>query len=210
MSTASTQTPDNFLTMEETWRDIVDFEQLYQVSNFGRVRSVDRTILTQRGPFRYKGKILSPSIGTNGYYGLVLRKNGCAYPKMIHRLVAEAFIGIPPNMEVDHIDFNKLNNHISNLQILSHISNVRRSSWYNSGYNKSGEHNPRAKSIVRIANGKQILVSNCGKEFCKGLGMNYSTFRAKMQKGGIIINNITYKYGTAYQENCKKERLHNW
>lgn len=183
--------------MEEVWKDIKEFKGLYQVSTLGRVRSVDRDVNTLRGVRHYKERVLSAAIGTNGYYGVVLRRDGQSFSKMVHRLVAETFIGVPDNVEVDHIDYNKLNNQVSNLQILSHVDNVRRSYHYVHIYDRHGSRNPRAKDIICVDGNNTYNVSNCGKEFCKRIGMNYSTFRYKMQNGGIIINSKLYKYEDA-------------
>ena len=74
--------------MEEIWKDIKDFEGLYQVSSLGRVRSLDR-IINHR---KLKGKILSQAYNTGGYLFVNLHKNNLAKPKTVHRLIANAFI----------------------------------------------------------------------------------------------------------------------
>ena len=99
--------------MQEIWKDIKGYEGLYQVSNFGRVKSIERMIKNRK----CEEVIKVPSFSNKGY----LRLSLCNYGKIkyysIHRLVAEAFI---PNDEnkptVDHIDRNKTNNHVNNLR----------------------------------------------------------------------------------------------
>jgi len=88
--------------MNEIWRSIKDYEGLYEVSNWGRVRN-SRT-----------GRVLRPGLAGNGYYTVnICRRNS----KCIHRLVAEAFIPNPNNYpEVNHKDENKLNNRVDNLE----------------------------------------------------------------------------------------------
>ena len=96
--------------MIELWKDIKDYEGLYQVSNFGRILSLN---------YRRTGKseLLKPGKDTYGYYQVVLRKNGEPKTIKVHRLVAEAFIPNPENKPtVDHIDRNKLNNFVGNLR----------------------------------------------------------------------------------------------
>jgi hypothetical protein len=106
------------MTETEVWKDIETYEGLYQVSNHGRIQSCDRMCLDKNGrSVPRKGKILSPYANDYGYLRIrlyTLNKPKCFY---VSRLVAIAFI--PPvdgKPEVDHIDRNKLNNHVSNLK----------------------------------------------------------------------------------------------
>lgn len=106
--------------MEEEWKDIKGLEDLYQVSNLGRVRSLDRT-LEQRGPqgepciFHYKGKIIKPVLNYNGYMVVPLGKNKPW--NVVHRLVARAFIPNPYNKPmVNHINGDKTDNRAENLE----------------------------------------------------------------------------------------------
>lgn len=111
--------------INEVWKPIRGYVGYYEVSNFGRVRSLDRWITYKDGrKIFYKSVILQPAIATNGYYTVVLRKNNKSHTKTVHRLVAEAFIPNPQNLpEVNHKDFNKLNNFIGNLEWVSHKTN---------------------------------------------------------------------------------------
>lgn len=103
--------------MKEVWKQIKEFEGLYEVSNLGNVRSVDRFVNHSKGGKSLKkGKILKPSIG-NGYLAVILSKNNILVRKNIHRLVAEAFIPNPYNLkQINHKDENKLNNIFTNLE----------------------------------------------------------------------------------------------
>ena len=111
--------------MEEVWKDIKGFEGLYQISNFGNVKSLDRTVKiigkNQFGTFitykQIKGKILSQSINKYGYCQVVLYKNGKGFNKLVHQLVAIAFIDNVENKPtVNHKDGNKTNNYETNLE----------------------------------------------------------------------------------------------
>ena len=100
--------------MEEYWRDVPDYEGLYQVSNKGRVRSLTRYVGTQYGRKRIiKGIIITPTLERTGYFRVGLNKNCTHKMFSIHRLVATAFIPNPNNyLVVNHKDENKQNNFV--------------------------------------------------------------------------------------------------
>lgn len=96
----------------EIWRDIKDYEELYQISNLGNIRS-KKNCLNKK-----------PSITNVGYYVVGLY-NGKNKNYLVHRLVAQAFISNPNNYsDVNHKDGNKLNNNVNNLEWCSHKSNM--------------------------------------------------------------------------------------
>lgn len=124
--------------MEEIWIDVKDFIGLYQVSNFGRVRSFDR--IDSLGRLR-KGTILKPLKYKNGYLFVILFNNSERKQITVHRLVAEAFIPNPDNLdEINHKDEDKTNNRVENLEWCTHL--------YNCNY---GTRNKRA-SVNKINN----------------------------------------------------------
>lgn len=98
--------------MEEIWKDIEGYEEMYQVSNLGKVRSLERTIIRKDGkPLTIKEQILKPSLDGSGYYFVSLTKNKQPKYYRIHRLIAEAFIPNPDNKpEIDHINTDKTDN----------------------------------------------------------------------------------------------------
>ena len=108
--------------MKVVWKDIKGYEGIYQISNFGeviRLRSYD-----SRNHLR-NSKILKQRTTSDGYLQLGLHKNGKETKYLVHRLVAEAFLPNPDNLtEVNHIDENKQNNCISNLEWCTHKYNT--------------------------------------------------------------------------------------
>ena len=178
----------------ERWLSSVNFDESYQISNYGRARSIDRTKIRSDGRMvSYKGKILRQNIGTNGYLYINLGKRKTKY---IHRCVALAFLPTNNhNLEVDHINGNKRNNLVNNLRWLTHFQNASRA---NKGKTKNNrmENNPRAKKVVGLFNGEIVETFNCAKYLSIKYGIHYSKLRRYLQNGSIIINNITYSYGT--------------
>lgn len=106
--------------MTEEWRDIKGYEGLYQVSSFGRVRSLDRLSITSKKRQKLKGRYmkLSPGYASDErYLSVTLYKCGAHKKCGVHRLVAEAFIHNPDNLpQVNHKDENPSNNSVDNLE----------------------------------------------------------------------------------------------
>ena len=103
--------------MKEIWRPVEGYEGLYEVSNYGRVKSLHYG----------KQRILKYGKTLDGYLQVVLTKNGKGISKTIHTLVYKTFVGpIPTDYQVNHIDENKNNNCVWNLNLLTHKEN---SNW---------------------------------------------------------------------------------
>ena len=98
----------------EIWKDIKGYEGIYQVSSYGRVKSLERYVKTSFNKIRrVKDRILKSNITTNGYCNCAL---GIRNVKNIHRLVLETFSPIDGKMDVMHIDNNRTNNRLDNLK----------------------------------------------------------------------------------------------
>lgn len=114
--------------MEEKWKDIKGFEGRYQISNAGRIRSLDAKVNTYYGKRTSKGKVLSPYSNGHGYLMISLRQSGKRRVFYVHRLVAEYFIENPNKLpNVNHKDFNRGNNSVKNLEWITIKDNVRYS-----------------------------------------------------------------------------------
>lgn len=117
----------------EIWKPVVGYEGYYEVSNFGRVRSLDRVVNLSNNVFRpTKGTIIHPALKPNGYLHLSLKRDGTKKMFYVHRLVALHFIDNPCDKpEVNHIDFDKTNNRVDNLEWTSRSENNRHSILHN-------------------------------------------------------------------------------
>lgn len=119
----------------EEWRNIERYEGLYQVSNYGRVKSLERSYTernSRKATHTLEERILKPSKYSEGYLFVTFTKNDERKIKKIHRLVAEAFIPNPNGLpQVNHKDENKANNCVDNLEWCDNK--------YNSNYGSRGK-----------------------------------------------------------------------
>lgn len=136
--------------MKEVWKDVKGYEGLYQVSSLGRVKSVRRYEYTRW----YGGEL--KSIRQGRYLRTSLCKNGKLKTHNIHRLVAEAFIPNPKNKpEVNHIDGNKENNNVNNLEWVTRKENAIHA--YNMGLlPKIPARNQKGKNNGNYKHGKFV------------------------------------------------------
>lgn len=112
---------------KEEWKDIKGYEGLYQVSDLGRVKSLKRKVKIYNGTRIVKERILKPCMGTHGYSMVSLSINDKKKTFKVHKLVALAFLNHKPSghkIVIDHIDSNKNNNSLDNLQLISNRENV--------------------------------------------------------------------------------------
>lgn len=166
--------------MEEIWKDIVGYEGFYQVSNLGRVRSLDRYIeVTNKRGTLYrrpiKGKLLSLNSTDDDYISVALTKDNITIFPSIHRLVAQAFIPNPDNLPmVNHKDESRTNNCVDNLE------------WCTAKYNSN--YGMRRERISKSLSGRIL-----SDEWCRKISESHSG-----------INNPMY--GRKHTEEWKQEQ----
>ena len=126
---------------KEIWKNIKEFEGIYQISNLGRIKSIERQVSNGKGQRIITDKILKYRIWNNKYYQVKLSKKGKVTTHYVHRLVAETFITNEDKNKnvINHIDNNGLNNIVENLEWCTQKENVRHA--WNNGYceNEFGE-----------------------------------------------------------------------
>ena len=186
--------------IEEIWKPIEGYEGLYEVSSYGRVRSLDRYVKTCYEAYKlHKGKILSPAKDKNGYLKVHLCCNGKHNIIRVHRLVCKAFIPNPDNLpEVNHKDEDKTNNSVDNLE------------WCDRSYNISYGTRTERQKKTNIQNGFWTGLSK--EEYMKKYNQDRKEYRKKWyqeNKDRVCEQQKEY-YHRYYQENrdriCERQK----
>jgi hypothetical protein len=132
----------------ERWRPVPAWESFYEVSDHGRVRTVPRWVRAGGGQRRIPERILRPSCPAHGYQQVIFTRSVPANERrtfLVHLLVVRTFRGErPEGYECDHVDGNRCNNHLSNLQWVTVQENNDRKNASLQG-NTKGEQNPHAR-----------------------------------------------------------------
>ena len=162
----------------EIWKDVFGFEGLYQVSNLGKVRSLDRLVNSGIGIRLYKGRVLKPVNNNDGYLQVALSKDGKQTTFLVHRLVYEAFNGkIPEGMQVNHIDEDKTNNSIENLNVMTSKENI----------NWGTGNERRAKSMINHKSLSKPIIqySLTGEKLAEFEGLHDAARKLNINLGNI-------------------------
>ena len=157
--------------MEEIFKDIVGFEGIYQISNFGQVRSLEKIVEGKNGCKRLlKEKLLKISKNGIGYLYVCLHKDKKQYIKKIHRLVAETFIPNPENKpDVDHINTIRTDNRVKNLRWCTRKENCNNKKTLKN-YSKA-----KSKPIIQLAkNGRFVKRYDSATDCQRQTGFNHS------------------------------------
>lgn len=154
------------LFQDERWADIPALKMIYSVSNYGRVYS------------NRFSRYLSPHVNRSGYWEICI----CNKHYLVHRLIANAFIGfnMDSNLEVNHIDGNKNNNKIDNLEIVSHADNMRHA-WQaglirNTMFISQSQRKPYSMPVSRLRFVVLTVLKMSFSEFEKMSGISRKIF----------------------------------
>lgn len=165
--------------MDEIWKEIPEFNGIYAVSNFGNVRNLKYQ--------KTKKQSIHKAIG---YKYVCLCKSGVCKTFYIHRLVAEIFLGHETNLEVNHKDGNKENNHISNLEWVTHHENILHS--HRIGLNKINQVKGSRTGTAKL-NEQQVseILELKGKMTQSSIAKKYNVSTATVRG---ILNNRSWKH----------------
>lgn len=197
--------------MDEIWKDVDGYEGIYQVSNMGRVRSLDRVIRIKEGNKLYerveRGKIMSQKIQNTGRLQVALRKTIDGKNERttlyVHRLVAFAFVpGYFEGATVNHKDENPLNNKAENLEWMTKAEN-----------NVYGTHCERAGKALRMSveqltvDGKHIAYFDSMTEASKSTGTNIGSMHNCLYGRTATANGYVWKFTTDFRKLLRQRKV---
>ena len=195
----------------EIWKDIKGYEGYYQVSNLGRVRSLDRYRTGKRGAKTFcKGIVMVLAKGKNGYLTISLRKERNVKKTLVHRLVGIAFIPNEKNLPcIDHIDGDRGNNRVENLRwcttkenmnyelVRKNISIVQKSSERCRQHLKEIQESCKRPIVAILPNG-EIRLYNSAREAEEKDGFNHSRIAAVCRGREKSHRGCKFYYETDY------------
>lgn len=172
---------------KEIWKDIKDYEGLYQVSDLGRVK---RILFINNRITKKQEKILNIYINKRNRCYVCLYKDNKRKNCTIHRLVAKAFLDNPLNLEeVNHIDGNPKNNHLENLEWCTKKQNMQHA--YDNNLNHFKEYNKKTSKPIIRNDGKIYENSYAG---AKDLNVSVCSIRDVLKKRTHTCKGYTFNY----------------
>jgi len=173
---------------EEIWKDIPDYEGLYQVSDFGKVKRLPKKTFNGKCYFISKQIILKPYV--NGKYEYInLIKNKKSKTFTVHKLMAITFLDYKScksnNLVVDHIDNNQLNNNLKNLQIITNRENTSKDRLgYSSSFIGVSWCKTSKKWVANITiNKKQVFLGSFNQEINASVVYNRALYNLEKYNG---------------------------
>lgn len=191
---------DNNIETEEIWRDIEGYEGLYQVSNLGRIRSCDRYVSNGRGSTKLmKSRVLRPGMDRCGYLNVKLYKDGKKKMFLVHRLVYEAFnCKRLEGMQINHIDENKLNNRLDNLNLMTPKQNINWGTANERRSKKLINHKSLSKPIIQYnINGKKLAEFGSLSDASRRLSISTASICLALKGRLKTAGGYIFKYKTA-------------
>lgn len=163
---------DNYNTNTENWKDLKGYEGRYKIGSNGEI-------------VNNKGLLMKQHLDGDGY-NIISLYNGKGKTFRVHRLVVESFIGdVPDGMQVNHIDYNRANNHVENLEIVTRLENVRHS--YDRTVKANSKGNPKiTRKEVNEIRDKYSTGEYTRAELCKMYGLKRSAM-------ANLLNKISWK-----------------
>lgn len=172
---------------------------MYQISNYGNVKSLARQRKNSKGVYMQKEKLLSLTNTSTGYKKVELVKNGKKKSYKVHRLVAMAFIDNPENKpEVNHIDGNKINNCVDNLE------------WVTSSENTIHAYNAKLSSRKRDLDEDEIVFMYCDlkmtmQQIAEHFNISILSIKKRLEENDIEIKTISEQKNQYHLENIDLE-----
>ena len=191
--------------MKEEWRNIKGYEGYYQVSNFGRVRSLDRKVPCKGGKCFKKGTILSQRFNrVNKTYikkEVALCKFGKCTTTAVHRLVGKAFIPNPENKpQINHKDFDPTNNHIDNLEWCTVKENIQHA-WKLGIHSKlRNERNHKSIPVVAYIYGEKIGEFKNYTRCAEFINKKYGTMLNSPNIGQYVLGKRVNRKGFTFEK----------
>lgn len=186
----TTKEKSNSKNMIETWKDIDGYEGFYQVSNLGRVRSLDRFAKKWDGEKKVKGVLLKQAKNIKGYLFVQLFRGGVGKMKTVHRLVADAFLPNPGGLpQINHKDEDKSNNYVDNLEWCDGLYNAR----YGTRNLRAGSSSSKAVLIMNADGSEYGRYSSVG-DAASAVGRSKASICHYIKAGGSSPIGLRFKY----------------
>lgn len=166
----------------EIWKQVRNYEGMYQVSNLGRVKSMKRTKQNHGSLQEIPERILSIAYKSNGYALVNLWRNNKSSNRHVHRLVAEAFLdNYSTKLQVNHIDMDKKNNAVVNLEMVTNKVNHLKAHRFKGKKRGAYKHYSGFRAVIQIENKTHHL----------------GTFKTKEEAHDAYYNFYSTHYGEA-------------
>ena len=168
----------------EIWKSHPEYTGI-EISTLGRVRTLDKMAWNGRGTYLVKGRVLKPRNNGNGYLRVNIKVAGKLTTKYMHRLVAETFISNPYDLpEVNHLDCNRTNNNVENLEFCTHSYNMKYKNKFGISTTESQGHPLFAINLTTLKVSHFRSQGEAGRVLGLEQGSVSSVIRGKTKQAG--------------------------